>query len=190
MDDRSGAPSTGTTELVRHARDGDRQAIEALAARLRPRLLRWAAGRVPAARRRHIDTEDVVQEALTAALGRLDKLEAPEAFPAYTRRTVLNKLADLGRRPAAETTLGDDPVAVEEGPSASARMLRAEQMNAYEHALAELEPREQLAVIGNLEWGLTHRELATELGLASPDAARMAAARAIAKLARSIGYLL
>lgn len=187
MGERPGTALTATAELVRRAGEGDRDAVEELVAKLRPRLVRWAKGRLPFRARRQIDTEDLVQDSLAAAVGHLESLEAPEAFPAYARRTVLNRLADLRRRPRPETTLADDAVAVDRGPSPAERFLRTEQLAAYERALAELSPRDQQAVIGNLEWGLSHRELAQELGLGSPDAARMAATRALARLARGIG---
>ena len=47
-----------TIELVIKARGGDRMAVEALLQRCLPSLRRWTHGRLPAAARANLDTED------------------------------------------------------------------------------------------------------------------------------------
>src|SRR5436309_7978487 len=64
-----------TIELVVRAQNGDRAAVEALLQRCVPRLRRWAHGRLPAAARGGLDTEDLVQESVLHVLGRLDAFE-------------------------------------------------------------------------------------------------------------------
>ena len=56
----------------------------------------------------------------------------------------------------------------------------------YEGALARLSADEQEAIIGRVELGNTYDELAANLGKASPDAARMAVARALIRLAEEM----
>jgi RNA polymerase sigma-70 factor, ECF subfamily len=178
---------TQTRELVERAASGNAHALEALLARYRPRLTRWAAGRLPANARGKLDTQDLVQETLIAVAVRLPELAQPEAFPAYLRRALLNRLLDLGRRQQPpDLRLDTDFDAIDARPTPGEQALSTEQWDLYERALAALAPREQLAVMGRLEWGLTHAELAEELGLATADAARMAATRAVAHLVRQL----
>ena len=54
--------SETTLTLIRRAQRGDREALEMVAARLVPRLRRWATGRLPRWARDLADTQDVVQE--------------------------------------------------------------------------------------------------------------------------------
>jgi RNA polymerase sigma-70 factor (ECF subfamily) len=50
-----------TGELLSRAKGGDRAALGALMERYRPRLVRWASGRLPAYARSLLDTNDLVQ---------------------------------------------------------------------------------------------------------------------------------
>src|SRR4030095_4666226 len=51
-----------TQQLLREAQQGRRDALEELLARYRPRLERWATGRLPHNARSLLDTGDLVQE--------------------------------------------------------------------------------------------------------------------------------
>src|SRR5262245_25045792 len=53
-----------TVELVRRAREGQREAIDRLFERYLPILRRWAAGRLPVWARDMVDTDDIIQETL------------------------------------------------------------------------------------------------------------------------------
>src|SRR5262245_60513508 len=74
-----------TPELVGRAKDGDERAMNALMARYRPRLERWASGRLPRYARSLLDTSDLVQETLLRALEGFDRIEVrgPGFFQAY-----------------------------------------------------------------------------------------------------------
>ena len=56
----------------------------------------------------------------------------------------------------------------------------------YERALERLKPASREAVVARVEMGFSYRQVATELGKPSPDAARMAVSRALAQLAREM----
>src|SRR5215208_4125015 len=104
-----------TLELVLSARNGDRQALEALLERCLPPLKRWAHGRLPAHARGNLDTGDLVQEAAMHVLARLDKFEPRHvgAMQAYLRMSVINRIRDeirkVGRRPEAVELTAEPP---------------------------------------------------------------------------------
>src|SRR5689334_16083378 len=60
----AGDPFVMTQELLRLAKAGDPQALDALMSRYLPRLQRWASGRLPPWARSLLDTSDLVQETL------------------------------------------------------------------------------------------------------------------------------
>ena len=61
-----------------------------------------------------------------------------------------------------------------------------ETVERYESALMTLTADEREAIVARLELGLTHAELADAMGKPSADAARMAVARAMLRLARAM----
>jgi DNA-directed RNA polymerase specialized sigma24 family protein len=68
-------------------------------------------------------------------------------------------------------------------PSPLEAALGAETFRRYEGALAQLSEPDQEGVIARLELGCSYQEVALLLGKPSEDAARMAVARALEKLA-------
>ena len=66
--------SSSSFALLLRAREGDEAARNELCARYLPRLRRWAHGRLPVWAREHLDTEDIVQDALMKSVRRLDPL--------------------------------------------------------------------------------------------------------------------
>src|SRR5712691_3709568 len=89
-----------TIELIIKARRGDQLAVEALLQRCLPQLKRWAHGRLPAVARGHLDTGDLVQDAVINALARLETFEPRHvgAMQAYLRQSVINRIRDEMRR--------------------------------------------------------------------------------------------
>ena len=57
----------------------------------------------------------------------------------------------------------------------------------YEWALQRLRDEERELVVARVELGLTYAEVAEAVGKSSPDAARMAVTRAIARLIEEMG---
>jgi RNA polymerase sigma-70 factor (ECF subfamily) len=174
-----------TIELVIKARDGDRQAVEALLQRCLPDLRRWAHGRLPAAARSSLDTGDLVQETVLHVLRRLDTFQPRHvgAMQAYLRQSVINRIRDevrkIGRHPAP-TELPDDLAADLTSPLEA--VVEAEAYERYRAALSELTPREREMIVARIEVQWSLAEIAQRFGLRTADAARMAVSRALRKL--------
>jgi RNA polymerase sigma factor (sigma-70 family) len=179
-------------ELIQRAQAGDSAALDRLLARYRPRLQRWARGRLPRQAREMMDTEDVVQDALIGTLKNFNAFEqrGEWALQAYLRRAVTNRIRDVLRRfqvrPQREE-LPDDPPASDQTPLEA--VLGAEVFHHYEASLASLGDVEREAVIARLELGCSYEEIAQLVERPSTDAARMMVARALRKLAQAMSSM-
>jgi RNA polymerase sigma factor (sigma-70 family) len=174
-----------TIELVLEARGGDHLALEALLQRSLPRLRRWARGRLPAAARGSIDTEDLVQDAAINAVARLDTFTPTHvgALQAYLRRSVINRIRDeirrLKRRPVAEE-LSENLASPDPSPQESA--MQKESYARYRVAIERLRPRDRELVVARLEAQWTLAELRQQFGFTSSAATSMALTRALNRL--------
>lgn len=184
VDDHTISELTSLTLLAR-AQAGDDVALEALMGRYRPRLRRWAAGRVPATGRGALDTDDLVQDVLLATLRNLGAFRPKHdgALMAYLRQAVANRVRELARR-RQPVQVSDDVDDAVEGHAASPldSLLGAERLTTYERALAQLSDDERIAVIGRFEMGYSYDALARQTGRPSADAARKAVERAVRRL--------
>jgi len=177
-------------ELIQRAQSGDGEALDRLLARYRPRLRRWASGRLPRYARDVTDTDDLVQEALVGTLRNLGSFDCRNewALQAYLRRAVTNRVRDELRRrktlPPREALADELPAGDTLSPLQAA--LGNEVFERYDNALAGLDEVEREAVIARLELGCSYQEIALLAHKATPDAARMAVARALTKLAASM----
>jgi len=174
-----------TQELLSLVRQGDREALDRLFARCLPPLRRWARGRLPAAARGALDTQDLVQDTVVNSLRRLDRFDSRHegALQAYLRQAVLNRIRDEARRftrrpPAAELTDSYEAEAASPLDIAIGR----EGVARYEAALQRLRPSDREAIIGRLELQHDYQELAIILGKPNANAARVAVTRALARL--------
>jgi RNA polymerase sigma-70 factor (ECF subfamily) len=178
-----------TIELVVRARTGDRQAVEALLQRSVPQLKRWAHGKLPAAARNTLDTGDLVQETVLHVLRRLDSFQPRHvgAMQAYLRQSVLNRIRDevrkIGRHPASCELPDDMP---SEAPSPLEQAVKEEAVSRYHEALIRQRPRDRQLVVARIEAQWSHDEIARHFNLPTPDAARMAVARAFNRLLDSL----
>ena len=193
---RPEAPSTSsvesTVELTIRARAGDQVALEALCLRCLKSLTRYAAGRLPPAVRDLLDTQDVVVEAVQRGMSRLDQFEVrhPGALVAYMRTTLRNLIIDYVReriRQPQRVALDDQHP--DKNRSPLERVLSDEQIALYDTALTRLKPRDAALVALKIEEQLSYDEIATELGLPSANAARVAARRAVLRLAHEMSKL-
>src|SRR6185436_18865608 len=112
---RDGSELLRTQDLLREAQQGRRDALEALLARYRPRLERWATGRLPVHARSLLDTGDLVQETLLRILGSIASMQfrEPGKFEVYVRQAVLNRIRDQvrwARRRAGSESAPEDLV--------------------------------------------------------------------------------
>lgn len=150
-----------------------------LRARSRGRLPRWARGIA--------DTSDLVQDALHHTLARLTSFEPRHngAFRAYLRRAVDNLIRDEIRRAVRRPRMTElDDTVRHPGQDASQlqQLLNDETWSRYMVGLGRLSARDRRLVVGRGELGYTYKQLALVEGLSSPDAARMALRRALARL--------
>jgi RNA polymerase sigma-70 factor (ECF subfamily) len=178
-----------TWQLLARARAGDPQALDRLFARHLPPLQRWARGRLPKWARQVTETDDLVQDALTQTLRRLDHVEANGvgALGGYLRQAVLNRIRDELRR-SSRTPPSVDLGAVDlaGGQSPLEQAIGREGVERYERALQQLNAGDREAIVGRLELGYSYEELAGALGKPSAEAARKAAQRALLKLAEEL----
>jgi RNA polymerase sigma-70 factor (ECF subfamily) len=178
-------PLETTFELLDRMRRGDRDALDRLFERSLPALRRWARGRLPAAARGALDTQDLVQDTVLNSLRHLNQFESRHegALQAYLRQAVLNRIRDearkITRRPAA-AELTDSQPAHSASPLEIA--IGREGVERYERALLKLRPADREAIVGRLELQYDYQELAVLLGKPNANAARVAVTRALARL--------
>lgn len=188
---RSPVDVTTTVELLARARGGDDEALDALFRRCIPALSRWARGRLPSYARDLLDTQDLVQETVVHMLRHIDSFEYRHegAVHAYLRQAVLNRIRDEIRRRArrpADVELSDRYAATDASPLEAA--IGQQGIERYERALARLRPEDREAIVGRMELQYSYKELAVILGKPTPDAARVAVARAVARLATEMDH--
>lgn len=183
-DERGGADAT--YRLLERARLGDRDALEELFARHIPVLRRWAAGRLPRCARDLADTHDLVQETVLQTFKRIETFEprGEGALQAYLRQALMNRIRNelrrAGRRASAADLYEEIP---SEDTSPIEAAIRQQQIENYEAALSRLSEPERELIVARVELGLTYEEMAVALGKPSWNAARMATARALLRLA-------
>jgi RNA polymerase sigma factor (sigma-70 family) len=179
----------GSATLLARARAGDAQALEALIARHLPRLRRWASGRVPPWARDAGDTEDLVHDTLVESLKHLNGFEHRRqgALQAYLRQAVLNRVRTQFRRAARRPALMAIPEDhLHDGPSPLEQAIGREMTDRYEAGLASLGDEDREMIVARVEMGYTNDELAAIFEKPSRDAARVAVARALARLAEAM----
>lgn len=175
--------------LLAQAKAGNTDAKERLFARYLPILQQWAHHRLPLSARDLEDTDDIVQETLLKALGRVDAFEhrGEGAFLGYLRQALLNRVRDGLRHARAMpvvTTL-EDLMAEEDSPAV--RTLGRELFDRFEDALSSLSEEQRLGVILRIEFGFSHQQVAEALEKTSAEAARSMVARALASVALKMG---
>jgi RNA polymerase sigma factor (sigma-70 family) len=187
-----GLDGESTVELAGRARSGDEAALEALCVRCLKSLSRYAAGRLPPGVRDVIDTQDVVLEAVHRGMSRLSTFECryPGALLAYMRTILRNVIIDHVRARRRQPPLVPlDDRQPDPGQSPLERVLDGEQIALYEAALARLRPRDAALVTLRIEGQLGYHQIAVELGLPTANAARVAASRAVLRLAQEMSRL-
>ena len=178
-----------TYVLLERAKGGNRDALDSLFARHIPLLRRWASGRLPRWARDIADTSDLVQETVIQTFKRVEAFEprGEGALQAYLRQAVLNRirneLRSKGRKPAIEDL--DERIAADQTSPLEAA-IRQEQLDRYDAAMARLKEQERDLIVARLELGLTYEEIAGALEKPSWNAARMATARALMRLAEEL----
>jgi len=186
-------PAYGTRssrELIALARAGDSHALSALFTRQKASLKTWARGRLPQWARRALDTNDLIQEALLQTLRHIHSFDdrGRGALQAYLREAVRNRIRDelrrVSRRPVHEAL--DEAMRDHGGISPFDAAADEEQMRRYKASLTALTENERMLVVGRIEMSYTYDQLALATGRSSAEAARVAARRAVLKLAQKM----
>ena len=184
-------PRSGSSvELLRRAQQGDRSALDAVFGRHLPTLNRWARGRLPAWARSVADTADLVQDVMLNVFRRLDGFEIRRkgALQAYLRQAIQNRVRyefrTFHRRPPSDPL---DSAVPDEKASPLDLAVDAETRRRYDDALARLRASDQELIVGVVELGYSYQQLAVATGRSTPDAARVAARRALQRLAQEMG---
>ena len=174
--------------LLDRVREGSQTAVGALFTRYAPWLRRWAQGRLPAWARDGLDTSDLVQDALHGTLARISTLRSAHAaaLRSYLRRAVENRIADHQRRALfrlKQRGPSSGPLRFSDEAAPQLQQLIDKQTwTRYLEGLKHLTPRHRRLVVGRVECGYSYRQLALIERLSTPDAARMAFRRALARL--------
>ena len=183
------SPLETTITLLDRVKDGDAHALSQLVERSLPPLRRWARGRLPRWARGLDDTQDLVQDAVMRTLPRLSSFEArhPGALQAFLRQAVANRIVDevrkVNRRPGLVELPDNEP---DPGPSPLEEAIGHERFERYETALQSLKPSDREAIIARIELQQSYEEVAIALGKPTADAARVAVARAVARLVQTM----
>jgi RNA polymerase sigma-70 factor, ECF subfamily len=178
-----------THVLLERAKSGDRDALDILFTRHIPALRRWASGRLPRWARDIADTHDLVQETVLQVFKRVEAFEprGHGALQAYLREAVLNRIRNEFRNKARRPSFEDlDERAPSDHTSPLEAAIRQEQRERYAAALSRLSEQERDLIVARVEAGLTYEEMAAVLGKPSWNAARMATARALLRLAEEL----
>lgn len=187
--DEARVSADATDQLLQRAKAGDRAALDVLFTRHIPALRRWASGRLPRWARDIAETQDLVQETVLQVFKRLEAFEprGEGALQAYLRQAVMNRIRNefrsKGRRPSFED-LDDQAPGDRTSPLEAA--IRQEQLDRYDAALSRLSEAQRDLIVARVEVGLTYEEMAEALGKPSWNAARMATARALLRLAEEL----
>jgi RNA polymerase sigma-70 factor, ECF subfamily len=180
--------STPSLLLLERARAGDHAALNELVQRYLPRLSRWATGRLPPGARGLLDTDDIVQETVVKTIRNIDRIDVQRegALQAYLREALRNRFTDAYRAAGqgAGAAIESNVPAIDPSPLEVA--IGIETLARYEAALRRLKPEDREAVILRVELCYKYAEIADLLGKSSPDAARVAVSRALARLAREM----
>jgi RNA polymerase sigma factor (sigma-70 family) len=188
-DDASGLHTTSF--LLTRMKAGDERAVEVLFTRLIPVLRRMARGRIPARARSLMDTDDLVQIVALRAFPHLSHFDSHDkgCLVAYARRIMTNELRDEFRRLSRTPEMSE---LVDEIPADDVDPLQhaieSEAIAIYRSALVQLTQDEQDLILLSLELQLSHGEVAEAMGRPTANAARMAVARALARLAERMGW--
>jgi RNA polymerase sigma-70 factor (ECF subfamily) len=183
-------PAESTLSLLDRARSGDERALADLIARYLPRMRQWSRGRLAAAARHLLDTEDIVQETMIKAVRNLSAFDARSegAFQAYLHSALRNRLADAHRQSRARMT----DTAIDSGvpapdPSPYEQVIGVEAGERYEAALSRLRPEDRQAIVLRIELCYSYDEIARMLNKSSAAVARVAVSRALTRLSREMG---
>jgi len=181
--------SLPTLILLERMQRGEAEARDELVRRYWPRLARWARGQLPPVARDLLDTGDLVQETMMAALGGLAHFTPRHdgALQGYFRTAMMNRIRTVSkraRRRGEKIELDSGIVGAEASPVE--QVIGRDTLERYERALGRLSSGDREAIHLKVELDLPYPEIARGLGKPTITAARMAVSRALYRLAREM----
>ncbi len=186
-------PLTNTACILARAQTGDGAARDEILLRYQEPLEHFLCGRLSHSSRAVVDTRDIVQETLTAALGQLERFEysGGGSFWGYLRRIGINLIHQEKRRQRSRPIVHNDcarlaAAAEDSRESPPAALERKETSAALEAALEQIPEQAREALLLRLELELPFGVIASECGYPSADAARMAIGRNMSRLADAL----
>ena len=170
-----------TLELLQRAKNGDSEALDVLMARYRPRLVRWATGRLPDYARSLFDTGDLVQDVSSGLWNDWTSLmsAAPASSRPMFRKAILNRIRDQVRGTRRWSGVEVSESLQDRSPSPLEAAIGGDVLDRYERALTLLREEEARLVHLRVELNFSYEEIAAVLARPSPEAARMATQRAL-----------
>jgi RNA polymerase sigma factor (sigma-70 family) len=191
-----GEDAAETKSLIDAACAGDRAAMDALVVRFGPLVRNALRGKIAEDLRKRLDTDDLFQSTMTAALADLPGFQyrdepsfrawlvlVAERQAAMAGRRNRRKMRALAREEAPEA--GAEAPALRTTPSALAS--RRESSVQLSDAVAALPPEDRRVVELHSYQGLSFAETARIAGLADEDAARWVFRRALKRLGETMG---
>ncbi len=178
----------GAESLVEAAVRGDRRAVEALLAEIRPVIVKYCRARVGHGQRSSASAEDVAQEVCLAVLKALPNYrEQGRPFLAFVYGIAAHKVADAHRASARNRAESvpelPDSAGVEPGPEL--RALQGELSERMGRLLTVLPDRQREILVLRVVLGLSAEETAAAVG-STPGAVRVAQHRALTRLRKAL----
>ncbi len=185
---------THSEGLLRRWRDErEESAARRLEQRYRTRLAQHVDRRLPRDVRARFETQDLVQEILTRAISNAEAFEdrGRGSLWAWMRGISNLVLRETWRknakvRPSALDVDDSRAHPADRAESPLAQLERDERGRRVLSAIGRLPDRERKAVLMRIEMDLSFKALARALEFASPDAARMAVARALERVSAEV----
>ena len=180
-----------STVLLRRAKGGSPEAINALFERCAGKLLALIRLRMGRSLRAHLESQDILQASLLKAFERIEQFERGNiaSLMAWLARIAENEIRDQAdyhgrqRRDAARLVPleGELDGVADQVHSLASRVVLNESMERLERALETLDDHHREIIILRKFEELSFREIGERLGK-SPDACRMLLARALTVL--------
>ncbi|HTE05553.1 MAG TPA: RNA polymerase sigma factor [Planctomycetota bacterium] len=180
-------------DLLKHAQAGDAKALDALLARYQDRLRRVVRVRLDARLRGLLESADVVQETLSAALTHIKELNVPDrgAILRWLTKIAENEMHDLRRRAYSQKRSRQkerqlDTLDIHPGKAGSPadEASRRELYDRVDRAVAGLPAQTREVILLRTYCDASWEDVAKAIGSPSPEAARKLHSRAMVKLAR------
>jgi RNA polymerase sigma-70 factor, ECF subfamily len=175
-------------ELVARAMTGDRQAVGAVIALIRPMVVRYCRARLGRVDRSSVSADDVAQEVCLAVLTALPGYRIQgRPFLAFVYGIASHKVIDAHRAATRNRSepVADIPDAAEAADGPEQRALRIELSSEMGKLLDTLPEKQREILVLRVVVGLSAEETAEAVG-STPGAVRVAQHRALARLRKSM----